>query len=464
MLGGVVGLACSSPSIDVPGPPGRPAVTFEPVTTPGAVPPSVRARLSASAGAQPWLFRGELSQHYERELRQGQLASALQARAVPLSFWTEQTDLLLQPLAWLEPGEPYTLALLGAGAVDVWDVADDERARAEQFFPAPGRPVRTVSIQCSSAFEGEAPPVTLAPGHVPLDVTFDATRPLGTTCVKLTAERALEGPGVLPPSLLGVLLAPGAFQPEDHRAVSAPSSCSGVVELDSCIEVRDDRVLVTPLSRDTLWQVAEPTLRVVVSSAGRRTTLLNGLTPLTSYAVRGSLLTSDAVSQRFVLEVTTARAARHLILSEVLANPLGPEPASEWIELTNDSNQPVELGGLWLEDATSRSALPSELLAPRETALLVAAGFRPSALDVPIAPGTRLLTLQALGARGLSNSGEALLLVGPEGIVARFPALAAPHAGRSLARRALDGADDDPATFGEHGGAGASPGSPNRFD
>jgi hypothetical protein len=143
---------------------------------------------------------------------------------------------------------------------------------------------------------------------------------------------------------------------------------------------------------------------------------------------------------------------------------VGPEPASEWIELVNDSDSPVPLGGLWLEDATSRSALPSESLGPRERVLLVAAGFRPSALDAPLAPGTRVLTLEALSARGLSNSGEALLLVGPEGIVSRFPALAAPHAGRSLARRSLDGADDEPATFGEHGGAGASPGASNSFD
>jgi hypothetical protein len=49
-------------------------------------------------------------------------------------------------------------------------------------------------------------------------------------------------------------------------------------------------------------------------------------------------------------------------------------------------------------------------------------------------------------------------------VVARFPALSAPHAGRSWARRWLDSADDEPAAFGEHGGPGASPGAPNRFD
>jgi hypothetical protein len=38
---------------------------------------------------------------------------------------------------------------------------------------------------------------------------------------------------------------------------------------------------------------------------------------------------------------------------------------------------------------------------------------------------------------------------------------AATHPGRSVARRTLDGADDDAAGFAEHGGAGASPGAPH---
>jgi hypothetical protein len=417
-----------------------------------------------SAGAQPWLFRGELSEHYDRGLRKGELASALRARAVPLSFWTEQEDLLLGPLAWLEPGERYTLALLGLGTVDAWDIADDAEPRAEAFFPPAGRPLQRVSVQCSGAFQGPLPVVALAPGDVSVSAMFDSPRIAATTCVTLLTERAVLEPGLLPPSLAGALLVPGAFQPERKWAASSPASCSGDVHFDSCIEARDDRVLVTPLSRDTLWLVDTPTPRAVVSTAGRRTMLLDGLAPVTSYVVRGNLLTSDAESRSFELALTTAGAARHLILSEVLANPLGPEPASEWIELVNDSEKPVELGGLWLEDATNRSFLPHELLAPRESVLLVASGFRPSTLDAAIAEGTRLLELTSLGARGLSNAGEALLLVGPEGVVARFPALSAPHAGRSLARRAFDASDDDPAAFAEHGGPGASPGAPNSFD
>lgn len=464
VLWSALSLACSDPSLDVPPRRGGPSVVFEPAATASAVPANVRARVVGSAGAQPWLFQGELSEHYDRELRKGEVAAALRARAVPLSFWSDREDLLLGPLAWLKPGQRYTLALLGLGAVDAWDIADEGAPRAEAFFPPAGRPLQRVSVQCSSAFQGPLPAMALAPGGVSVQATLDSPRVAATTCVTLLAASAVLQPAVLPPSLAGALLVPGAFQPEEKWGASSPASCSGELHFAACIEARDDRVLVTPQSRDTLWLVEAPVARVVVSIAGQRTTLLDGLAPLTSYVLRGHLLTSDADSRAFELELTTTARARHLILSEVLANPLGPEPASEWIELVNDSDEPVELGGLWLEDTTNRSFLPHELLAARESVLLVPSGFRPSALDVTIATGTRLLELTSLGARGLSNAGEALLLVGPGGVVARFPALAAPHAGRSLARRALDGSDDDPAAFAEHGGPGASPGAPNRFD
>jgi hypothetical protein len=94
----------------------------------------------------------------------------------------------------------------------------------------------------------------------------------------------------------------------------------------------------------------------------------------------------------------------------------------------------------------------------------VNAGFHASSLDAPVPPHVRRLELASLGARGLSNAGEALLLVGPEGVVSRFPAFGASRAGRSIARRSFEAVDDDPKAFAEHGAPGASPGGPNTFD
>jgi hypothetical protein len=152
------------------------------------------------------------------------------------------------------------------------------------------------------------------------------------------------------------------------------------------------------------------------------------------------------------------------VISEVLANAVGAEPESEWIEVVNDSSRRASLADVWLEDAAGSVPLPDVELAPGALALLVGAGFRASALDVPPPPEVQLIELPALGARGLSNSGESLLLVGREGVLSRFPALAAPRAGRSLARRTPATADDDARGFAEHGAPGASPGLPNSFD
>jgi hypothetical protein len=145
---------------------------------------------------------------------------------------------------------------------------------------------------------------------------------------------------------------------------------------------------------------------------------------------------------------------------------VGAEPDSEWVELVNDAARPVSLSELWLEDAGGAFPLPAgeSELGPGEHVLLVGSSFRASALDVPLAANTRLIRLPSLGARGLSNSGEPLLLVGREGVLSRFPAIAAERAGRSMARRTPATADDDPAGFAEHGEPGASPGAPNSFE
>ena len=107
---------------------------------------------------------------------------------------------------------------------------------------------------------------------------------------------------------------------------------------------------------------------------------------------------------RAELQPTSAR--RHLVLNEVLANPVGPEPDSEWLELVNDSERPGLLSGLWLEDSGGHVQLPDAELGPGEIVLLVNDGFRASGLDVPVPEGVRLLRVPslALSARTSLNS------------------------------------------------------------
>jgi hypothetical protein len=464
LLGAVWG--CSGPSLDVPGRAGASVVVdFEPAVDPAAAPQVFRARVRhAPASAAPWLFRGELSSYYARALQRGEVPSALVDRAVPLRFWHDQTDCWLQPTEWLAADATYTLALTGHGALQVVHVTDAGRVR--RLFPPAGSPKYRSAVVCDLPDSNQLEPLRLEPGGISLTATSGMAGLASAGCVTLLAGPEVAEPVVAPPVLAGGPLDPSPWLPVPPRTLTqAPPPCAAGEQFHGgCLEVLDDRLRITPLTTDLLFVITEPQNAVLSARAGSRVALLSGLSPATQLVLSGTVLASSGQVDAFRTTLTTATPRRHLVLNEVLANPVGPEPEGEWIELVNDSDQPGSLSGLWLEDGGGQVALPDDELGPGELALLVGDGFRASGLDVSIPPGVRLLRLPSLGARGLSNSGEGLLLIGREGVLSRFPLVAAAHAGKSIARRGLDAADDDPTAFAEHGAPGASPGATNSFD
>jgi hypothetical protein len=198
-----------------------------------------------------------------------------------------------------------------------------------------------------------------------------------------------------------------------------------------------------------LWAVAGAGVdRVFAVGAGDPFTI-DGLPPATDVTldvaaidVRGTVLRKE------VSAVTTAPMA-HVILNEVLANPLGPEPAEEWVEIVNDGAAPADLGGYVLVDSGGETPLPSATLAPGAFALLVNETFvAADGVDPEPAAGTLILRVPHLGKNGLSNAGEALSLMDAGGaVVSRFPATPKPKAGRSVARLAPAAPDDVPSSF-----------------
>lgn len=457
--------ACGGPSLDSPGPPPPVVVSFEPVAALDAVPPVFRARLEGGVErGEPWLLKDELSDYFERALRRGEVPETLGARAVPLRYWRDGGDWLVQPLTPLEPGASYSLALRGLGQVTLLRAAQGSPPLT-RFFPVAGRPKHRFALMCGLSLPTQQPALVLQPGSVPLRISPGARASPAEGCIGLHVEAPLVEPVVAPPFLGGELLEPSAFLPEAQPASPAAATCpAGQLAFGACLEALDDRLLVTQQNGDALWLLSEPLATKVAAVAFAPTVLLRGLAPSTEIFLSGEVVTSSGNVSRVELRLTTQPERSHVLLNEVLANAAGPEPASEWVELVNDSERPASLGGLWLEDASGHVALPAEQLAPGEFALLVGSGFQPSGLDVPLPAAARVIELGSLAQRGLSNSGEALLLVGPSGVVSRFPALAARHAGRSLARRTLDAADDQSLSFCEHAGPGASPAAPNSCD
>ena len=467
LLGAALGPGCSGPALDVPQRPDvQLKVDFEPATADGSVPLVFRARLrDAPESGSPWLFRGEVSDYYARSLKRGDVPSALRERAVSLRFWRDAQDCWLQPVEWLDADVSYTLAFTGVGVVRVVLAQPEQGRPARRLFPPPGSHKYRAAVVCDIADESPWSSLQLEPGGIALHAASGVAGQPSAGCVTLEVEAALREAVVAPPLLAGAAFEPSPWLPLPPAFAETPPACTvGEAFHGACLEVLDDRLRVTPVAQDLLFTLDAPAGAVLAARAGARALLLRGLSPETALTFSGSVLSSSGKLEPFRSTVTTGATRRHLVLNEVLANPVGPEPDSEWLELVNDSERSALLSELWLEDAGGHVRLPDGELAAGEIALVVSEGFRASSLDVPVPEGVRLLRVPSLGKRGLSNGGEALLLVGSEGVISRFPLLAAAHAGRSLARRRLDDADDDPAGFAEHGGAGASPGAPNAFD
>jgi hypothetical protein len=149
-------------------------------------------------------------------------------------------------------------------------------------------------------------------------------------------------------------------------------------------------------------------------------------------------------------------------LNEVMANPAGPEPAQEWVELYNDGDAVVALDGFALEDSAGRTVLPGSAIDPGAFALVVTDAFTADdGVDAPPAPGVSIVRVPALGRGGLSNDGERLILRDAAGaVVSTFPAVKTKN-GVSIARVAPDAPDADPASFAPSSNGSSTPGAPN---
>jgi hypothetical protein len=275
----------------------------------------------------------------------------------------------------------------------------------------------------------------------------------------LAADRTL-----LPPPMVGAVPLDPAPLSAQPAAPVVPRACA-TTELrfgPGCATVEDDRVLLRVPDDPLLWIVRglpEPLVEAVSPGGGLS---LLGLSPNSHATLELTTVDLSGTGERVALDVYTLLPRPHVVINEVLANPLGPEPAAEWVELVNTGTVDVDLGGFALFDSTAATALPAETLPRGAFALVVREDYvADSSDDFPPAAGTLLLRVPRLG-NGLSNSGEALRLEAPGGIVmSRFPAIIQPKPGVSAIRRSPAALDDDLAAFGLDPAGGCSPGTPN---
>ncbi|MBM4356994.1 MAG: lamin tail domain-containing protein [Deltaproteobacteria bacterium] len=422
------------------------------------------------------LFEGELSDAQLRQAAELELSASLAERLVATRSWGTEHGLVVAPLQALREGGRYTLALAERRLGLLTVVNRDSAPQLSLRWPPGGAsPSGWLGVYCHDdrTFDVETAAVLAPSGITGMFRSGIAPGEPSRRCVHF--EPASVAPvGAAPESLAPPELwtVDGATtlrmdptplaRSEVPTPPTPPLGCGpeAVPFGPGCALVEDDRILLEAPGAALLWSVqSAPSVGIdqVFSADGGARYLWpfppdsTVLLAVTTVDPGGGVRTMPAV-------IRTRPPMPHLVIDEVLANPVGPEPAQEWVELVNDGLVPAELEGVRLADVGGEVVLPAASLAPGERALLVAEAYEASGKFDPAPPeGTRLVRLPRLGKGGLSNSGEPLELLAPDGrVLSRFPALKT-KAGRSLYRthpRSLDG-------FLESKLGGSTPGAPN---
>lgn len=206
----------------------------------------------------------------------------------------------------------------------------------------------------------------------------------------------------------------------DSPPARIPLSCAlDELDLEGACVLADDATIRVRLQVDEPARIALTsddgrTLRVV-APRGSATLTLTELLPDTDYpaTLRIEDLAGQVVLERLELRTTEPLATVSIV--EVRADPLGPEPRQEYVEVLNYGPMVIDLAGMALADHADKLGgivKQPQRLAPGQRALLVADGFDPDhPADDPVPPGVPLVRMgNALGSGGITNSGEPLFL------------------------------------------------------
>ena len=433
-----------------------PSVRFEPSAAPDQVPNVVHLHLTSSTSSTGGLalFEGAVSSYYLGKFKHGEVPSTLAGRQRPLVSWRSGTELVLAPLSPLAIGS-YSLISVD-GLVAEFKVSVTRPVLERLWPPVASAGSPQFAVYCgpvSSSLEvPRSGSLLFEPGQASVELMpgVDEAGLFAERCSHFESAQALAPDEIwVPPPVIGQWpLSPAIFGSSDPESAERLSCQAGELEFGpGCASVADDRVTVRTPQAALLWIVHTKRGSLLEVSAAGRPLTIDGLEPEAREHVWGNTHDLTGASRDFDLELQTAPARERPILNEALADALGPEPQSEWIEVLNDGTRAVDLAAYSLQDGGGRTPLPHAVLAAHEYALLVRDDFAPNGSDEPPAPGARLIRLPALGKSGLSNAGERLALVNGAGAECSvLPALSG-KAGQSLARRTPTSADNDPQAF-----------------
>lgn len=465
----VVALLGCNPQIPIPGRSGPRAagaadshavLTVEPPAPLDGLPPVVRLHVTTSSSAGTpvtpeglALVRGAIGRAHLRQIQRGEVSASLAKRLVPALVFPDEpaedaaltpAGVTLVPTVPLAAGELYALAVAATGEIiPLRTGTHDTIPLLERVWPPLGASASdSFGVWCGATPLAEGlTPIDLAPSHRDGELRRGlAEGDPGARCLRFqAAPLPANTVGVPPPLIAAGRLDPRPLTIDGPLEPIDPLSClpDEVPFGPGCARLLDDRLLARGPEARALWSIQGEGIDQVFATAARTPFVIAPLSPNTPISLQLTTIGNDGSAQNAVFSAITPLPQAHTVINEVLANPIGAEPTQEWIELVNDGLIAVDLGGYTLVDLLGETALPSFILAPGSFALIVNQDFvEDDEVDALPAPGTPLIRVPELGRSGLSNAGEPLKLLGPDGtVLSRFPALPHSRAGMSIARR-----------------------------
>jgi len=439
-------------------------VRIEPEASLEAAPRVIRARISwpnSIDKERVFLLRGDVSDYHLRQIERGDLTKTLEARIVPALIWSENDgDIIIAPTEVLEAGQTYAVASGEPSKVVHFVVRDvDEPPLLARIWPPKEVPGR-FGVYCADlmlpdvAIDVQADPLG-PPGFLLRGISKSAP---GLGCLHWEARGRAQDENiawVLPPwvqlpgiGVTSVQIEPAAFLPGpemNEMGEIVPLECDrGEVPFGpGCAVVTDDRLFLRAPEGDLLWGISGEGMDRVVKTGSNERFVLKGLPPESDISLEVVTIDSAGRSNRAFFAATTTSLSAHVVLNEVMVNPVGPEPDQEWVELYNDGQVETSLSGYRILDIGGETELPDIHLPSGQFAVVVNdTYFADEEVDVIPPVEAIVVRVPALGKNGLSNSGELLRLVNPEGrTISRFPALPKPKSGQSVSRRVPDAPD-----------------------
>jgi hypothetical protein len=402
---------------------------------------------------------------------EGETTDALAERLIPTESFEQSGHIQLRPRGVLAIGETYTV-ISNLGVLGVVVVAP---ANERHYFARVWPPVDSVygivqAIYCGQQAPSSTNTVELFPPGRSARVIpgLDESGALKENCIRLIPSEPTDEIFLPPVGVENLAFEPSLFENSQRLddVLSANCEATEISFGPGCMRVEGDRAVVRGPSKASFWVLSSGEGTHFQSLEANARFVVPSLRQLTDGVIAATVFDLAGRSIRVQTQIQPPEPSARVLINEVMSNPLGAEPAEEWVELMNAGDLDAVLQNYALADGGGQVSLPPMVLGPGAFVLLTRNDFvGGTAGDLAPSDGVTVVRLPQLGKSGLSNSGENLTLLDGEGtVVSAFPSRASERAGTSIARRDPSVLDDDPSGFLSHAPPGASPGGKNQVE